>query len=66
MNSEPITLRMTKDEADKLGFILMTALHKTTMLDSERAVGMIAVNSLFTQLRYELRTDKHGNRTQEK
>jgi hypothetical protein len=67
MNSEPIILRMTKNEADRIAYVLMSALRTTTMMESERAATMIAVNTLFEQLAYDkIRTDKHGNRTEKK
>ena len=53
---------MTPNEADKVAFVLMAALHSVSMLDTERKTTHQAANNLFTQLGYTVRTDINGNR----
>lgn len=62
MNTETIHLNMTSSEADKLAFVLMTSLHKVSMLPSERTAATDAANALFGQLGYRFRTGSHGER----
>ena len=62
MNTETITLAMNRNDADKIAFVLMAALHTTSMLGSERIAATDAANALFDQLGYGLRTTLHGER----
>lgn len=64
MNREVIKLSMTRNEADKVAFVLMSALKTVTMLDQERAVATDAANELFAQLGYDdHRITPEGKRT---
>lgn len=62
MNTEKITLNLTVTEADSLAYVLMSALHETSMLDRERLDATQAANALFEQLGYNHRTSLHGER----
>lgn len=62
MNKETITLAMTPGEADKVAYVLMAALHTTSMLDSERDAATEAANTLFRQLGYSHGTNHNGQR----
>jgi hypothetical protein len=66
MNKENISLRMDANEADKLAYVLMAALHKVSMLPAERVTACEAANDLFAQLNYVVRTDINGNRIESK
>jgi hypothetical protein len=59
-------LRMNAGEAHHLAYVLMSALGTVTMLNEREATTMIAANTLFAQLGYDVRTDKNGNRVEKK
>lgn len=62
MNTESINLSMTASEADKVAYVLMSALHKVSMLPSERKVATEAANTLFDLLGYRTRCGSYGER----
>jgi hypothetical protein len=66
VNKETVVLNMTPGEADKVAYVLMAALHTTTMLDNERVTATDAANALFDQLGYGHHTDTYGNRVEDK
>jgi hypothetical protein len=61
-NTEVIHLNLTDREADSVAYVLMAALHTTSMLDSERKDATESANALFKQLKYGHGCDSHGNR----
>lgn len=62
MNKETVHLNMSPSEADKVAHVLMAALHKVSMLDSERITAHEAADKLFSQLGYGYTSDPFGNR----
>jgi hypothetical protein len=62
VNTETIRLDMNANDADKIAFVLMAALHSVGMLDSERVTTHRAANELFDQLGYHVRTTPAGER----
>lgn len=62
MNKETVHLDMSVNEADKVAHVLMAALHKVSMLDSERVTAHEAANNLFSQLKYGYTCGPTGNR----
>lgn len=61
-NQETIHLNLTPQEGDSVAYVLMAALHTTTMLPRERKDAAEAANALFKQLGYGHGCDEQGER----
>jgi len=66
MNTEPIVLRMTEQEADSVAHVLMAALSRVSMLPRERKDATEAAQAIFQQLGYGYECDSNGNRVERK